>query len=275
MASVSKTSGLAVAVTSGKGGVGKTSVTVNLALALAGLGHTVGVLDADFGLGNLDVMLGLTPGAHVGDVLAGDKSWRDVVVPGPKGIQVIPAGSGIRGLTSLTPSHWRRLTDVIASASAAFDFLLIDTAPGIADNVLELVRLADRVLVVTTYEPTSVVDAYAMTKLLSNLHGADRTRDLGIVVNDARTQSDAQAVFRQLDAASRRFLKRDLKYCGCIVHDQHVADAVLEQKPVLATRPASPASLGFRRLAMNVASWRPDGPIARAEFERMEAPRCA
>jgi flagellar biosynthesis protein FlhG len=272
MASSHTRSGLAVAVTSGKGGVGKTSITVNLALALAALGHTVGVLDADFGLGNLDVMLGLTPGAHVGDVLAGDKSWREVVVPGPSGIQIIPAGSGIRGLTALSPSHWSRIADVIVSASAAFDFLLIDTAPGIGDNVLELVRLADRVLVVTSFEPTAVVDAYAMTKLLVT---ADRTRDLGIVVNTARTQSDAQAVFRQLDAAARRFLKRDLKYCGCIVHDQHVADAVIAQRPVLTTKPASPASLGFRRLAMNVASWRPDGPIARAEFERMEAPRCA
>ena len=263
---------MVVAVTSGKGGVGKTCITVNLALALKSLGHTVAVLDADFGLGNLDVMLGLTPGAHVGDVLAGEKSWRDVVVPGPSGIQIIPAGSGIRGLTALTPAHWSRITDVIASASAAFDFLLLDTAPGIGDNVLELVRLADRVLVVTSYEPTAVVDAYAMTKLLVS---ADRTRDLGIVVNAARTQSEAQAVYRQLDAAAKRFLKRDLKYCGSIVHDPQVADAVIAQRPVMSVKPASPASLGFRRLAMNVASWRPDGPIARAQFERMEAPRCA
>ena len=267
--------GLAVAVTSGKGGVGKTSIAVNLALALSGLGHKVGVLDADFGLGNLDVMLGLTPGAHLGDVLAGDKPWRDVVVDGPSGVQIIPAGNGIRALTSLTPAQWGKVVDVIASASAVFDFLLIDTAPGIADTVLDLVRLADRVLVATSCEPTAIVDAYAVAKLLMNSQGADRARDLGIVVNDARTMSDAQAVFRQLDAASKRFLKRDLKYCGCIVHDQHVADAVIEQRPVMAGRPASPASLGFRRLAMTVASWRPDGPIARAEFERMEAPRCA
>jgi len=267
--------GLAVAVTSGKGGVGKTSITVNLALALRGLGHTVAVLDADFALGNLDVMLGLTPGAHVGDVLSGDKTWRDVAVSGPSGIQIIPAGSGIRALTAFSPAHWRRIADMIASVTKAFDFLLIDTAPGIADNVLELTRSADRVLVVTTYEPTAIVDAYAMTKLLSHMHGSDRTRDLGIVVNDARTASDAQAVFRQLDAAARRFLNRTLKYCGCIVHDSHVADAVIDQRPLMTTRPASPASLGFRRLAMHVASWRPDGPIARAEFERMEAPRCA
>jgi len=272
MANLPRTSGLAVAITSGKGGVGKTSVTVNLALALTGLGHSVAVLDADFGLGNLDVMLGLTPGAHVGDVLAGDKSWQEVVVDGPGGVQIIPAGSGIRGLTSLSPMHWTRVADLVASAAAAFDFLLIDTAPGIGDNVLELVRRADRVLVVTSYEPTAIVDAYAMTKLLT---AADPARDLGIVVNDARNTSDAQAVFRQLDAAARRFLRRDLKYCGCIVHDQHVADAVIEQRPVVSARPASPASLGFRRLALSVAGWRPDGPIARAEFERMEAPRCA
>ncbi len=268
----SRTSGMAIAVTSGKGGVGKTSVTVNLALALAALGHSVGVLDADFGLGNLDVMLGLTPGAHVGDVLTGDKSWQDVLVSGPGNIKVIPAGSGIRGLTSLTSSHWNRVSDLITSASQTFDFLLIDTAPGIGDNVLELINRADRVLVVTSFEPTAIVDAYAMTKLLN---AADPTRDLGIVVNAARSTSDAQAVFRQLDAAARRFLRRDLKYCGCIVHDQNVADAVIAQRPVMSTRPASPASLGFRRLAMSVAAWRPDGPIARAAFERMEAPRCA
>jgi flagellar biosynthesis protein FlhG len=270
--SIGRPRGLTIAITSGKGGVGKTSLAINLAVSLAGLGHRVGLLDADLGLGNVDVMLGLTPGAHLGAVLSGERKLSDIAIDGPAGVRVIPAGSGIRAMTALTPMLRQRLFDLMDTARAELDFLLVDTAPGIWDNVLDLAERADRVVVMTSYEPTAIVDAYAVAKLLN---AAAPGRELGIVVNAARHAADGQSVFHQLDTAARRFLKRDLRYYGCIVHDPNVGSAALEQRPVVTQSPNSPASQCFRRLAIRVAGWVPDRPVTAAEFERMEAPRCA
>ena len=139
--------------------MGKTNVAINLAVSLARLGHRVGILDADFGLGNIDVMLGLTPILHLGHLLSGERQLEDIVLDGPLGVQIIPAGTGIRALTALTSSQWVRLQDLIKRVALGLDFLLIDTAAGISDNVVELLLLAERVLVVTSFEPTAVVDA--------------------------------------------------------------------------------------------------------------------
>jgi flagellar biosynthesis protein FlhG len=264
--------GISVGVTSGKGGVGKTSVAVNVAASLATLGYRVGLLDADFGLGNVDVMLGLTPGAHVGAVLAGEASLGSVLLDGPGGLRVIPAGSGIRALTSLTPDQWTRLGHLIASATSELDFLLVDTAPGIWDNVIDLARLLDRTVVVTSHEPTAIVDAYAMAKLLT---AAAPHREIGVVVNAARDARDGHTVFRQLDAAAHRFLKRRLRYDGYVVRDPKVSESTVDQRPVVTFAPEAPASRCFRRLALRLANWLPDAPVTSLEFERMEAPRCA
>jgi flagellar biosynthesis protein FlhG len=206
-----------IAITSGKGGVGKTSIAINLAVALARLGHKVGLFDADFALGNVDVMLGLTPRAHLGSVLAGDRSIDDITIDGPSGIKVIPAGSGVRALTNLTDLQWQRLATALDEASASLDFLVIDTASGISDNVLDLVDLTDYALVVTSYEPAAVVDSYATVKLIS---AADRTRDIGIVVNASKDAAEAELVFRQLSLAADRFLERSPAYDGYIVRDR-------------------------------------------------------
>jgi len=278
--------GAMVAITSGKGGVGKTSLTVNLAASLARFGHRVGILDADLGLGNVDVMLGLTPGSHLGAVVAGEQTLDDITVEGPDGVRVIPAGSGIRALTSLTPVQWARLADAVVAVTADLDFLLVDTAPGIDDTVLDLARLADRVIVVTSYEPTAMVDAYAMVKLL--LAGGPET-EIGVVVNAARNAKEGQVVFQQLDAAAKRFLGRGLRYYGFIARDPNVGEAVLDQRPLVSQRPDSAASRCFRTLALRVANWPTRGPAASAarptpvppppsalvDFERLEAPRCA
>jgi flagellar biosynthesis protein FlhG len=160
--------GTIIAITSGKGGVGKTNVVINLAASLARLGHRVGVIDADFGLGNIDVLLGLTPAFHLGHVLSGEKTLTDITLQGPLGVKIIPAGSGIRALTALNDVQWRRLRTVIQTISADLDFLLIDTAAGVSDNVVELLLLAERVLVVTSFDPAAVVDAYAVIKILTH-----------------------------------------------------------------------------------------------------------
>jgi len=273
-----------IAITSGKGGVGKTSIAINLAVALARLGHKVGLFDADFSLGNIDVMLGLTPRLHLGAVLSGEHAIADVTIDGPSGIRVIPTGSGVRALTALTDLQWQRLATALDEAGKSLDFLVIDTASGISDNVLDIVDLADYALVVTSYEPAAVVDAYATVKLIS---AADRSRAIGIVVNASKDAVEADLVFRQLALAAERFLGRPLRYDGFVVHDPQLHEAALDQSPVVGRDDAGPAGRCFRRLAQRLATSRPSGgspwPARHdaaviphmLETVNPEAPRCA
>ena len=248
--------GSVLAVTSGKGGVGKTNVVINLASSLARLGHRVGVLDADFGLGNIDVMLGLTPMFHLGHLLTGEKTLDDIVVEGPLGIRIVPAGTGIRSLTALTARQWASLREVVRVISADLDFLLIDTAAGISDNVVELLLTAERVLVVTSLEPTAVVDAYAVIKIVT---AADPVKEVGLIVNAVRDANEAGLVFRQLEMATSRFLKRTLRFYGFVVQDPLVREAVLGQRPIVDHLPQAPASRCFRVLASRLAGLTPPG----------------
>jgi flagellar biosynthesis protein FlhG len=276
--------GSIIAITSGKGGVGKTSVVINLAASLARLGHRVGVIDADFGLGNVDVQLGLAPEFHLGHVLSGEKTVDEVAVAGPHGINIIPAGSGIRALTHLGKEQWATFEAIIRDISARLDYLLLDTAAGISDNVIELLKLAERIVVVTNFEPAAVVDAYAVVKIVS---GAAPNKEVGIVVNASRDGDEAGQVFRQLDVASSRFLNRRLRYLGFVVNDTAVRDSILEQRPVVSHVPQSSASRCFRVLASRLAGMTPGGnagiriasratiETARPQFFAQEASRCA
>jgi flagellar biosynthesis protein FlhG len=247
-----QTSSLAtvLAVTSGKGGVGKTNVTVNVGLSLARLGYRVGILDADFGLGNVDVMLGLTPHAHIGHVLIGEKALAEIVMTGPLGIQVIPASSGLQTLTTMNPSQRARLREVLDEFRRQLDFLLIDTAAGISDNVVETVCFAERVVLVTSLEPSSVVDAYATAKVLTQTSPAI---EIGVVVNSVRDGDEASLAFKQLDIAASRFLGRPLRYYGFIAEDRAVRDAVLVQRAVVDHLPQAVSSRCFRILASRLA----------------------
>lgn len=245
-----------IAVTSGKGGVGKTSLAVNLAVSMARLGHRVGILDADFALGNIDVLLGLTPQAHLGAVLDGTLTLTDVTLDGPAGIRVIPAGSGVRALTTLDDDRWTRLVESVDEISRELDFLIIDTATGIGDTVLDVVGLADYVLVVTSFDPASVVDAYAIIKLVTN---ANATTPIGVVVNTARDPEEGHLVFRQISSAAERFLGRSLRYDGHVLEDRSVKDATLAQLPLVGGEAAGPASRDIRRLACRLTASRPSG----------------
>jgi flagellar biosynthesis protein FlhG len=250
--------GTVLAVTSGKGGVGKTNVVVNVAAALARLGHRVGVIDADFGLGNIDVVLGLTPAFHLGHCLAGERSLEEITVTGPLGIRIVPAGTGIRAMTSLTPEQWQRLGALVTRIAADLDFLLIDTAAGISSNVIDLLSLADRVVIVTSPEPAAIVDAYAVVKILT---GTAPHRELGLIVNSSRDGDEAAVVFRQLDIAATRFLGRGLKFHGFVVQDPALRDAVLGQHPIVDYMPQAPSSRCFRVLASRLAGGVPATPL--------------
>jgi flagellar biosynthesis protein FlhG len=271
-----------IAVTSGKGGVGKTTLAVNLAIALARMNRQVGVLDADFALGNVDVMFGITPIAHLGAVLTGEKRLMDVAATTAAGVQVYPAGNGIRSLAALGPQQWRRLEDGIADVASGLDYLLIDTGPGIGDTVMHIARATDRVIVVTSNDPTAMVDAYAMVKLLLS---AAPDRELGLVVNMVKSPAEGLLVARQLNAAVRRFLNGSIRYYGHVDQDARVHASVLEQRPLLAAGVDTPASRCYRRLAVRAGAWTLPDPMSMAavpaqgmsaeEFARTEAPLCA
>jgi flagellar biosynthesis protein FlhG len=265
-----------LAVTSGKGGVGKTNVTINVAIAMARLGLRVGVLDADFGLGNIDVLLGIAPGAHVGHLVAGEKKLQDVVVRGPHGITIIPASSGLQSMTSLTGLQRDRLLAALDLACRDLDFLLIDTAAGISDNVMEMLKLAERVVLVTSLEPSAIVDAYALTKVLT---GADPAKEIGVVVNGAKTAEEAGLAYRQIETATRRFLKRSVAYYGHITDDPAVRESVLVQRAIVDHLPQSPASRCYRIVASRLAGLGPaQGGLrlaARGLASTEEVPQCA
>ena len=214
-------------------------------------------------------------------MLTGEKNITDIAIQGPLGVKIIPAGSGIRELTALNAVQWRRFHKIIQTVSAELDFLLIDTAAGISDNVVDLLQLAERVLVVTSYDPAAIVDAYAMIKILTT---AARKKDIGIVVNATKDADEAGVVFRQLDIAATKFLDRSLRFDGYIVSDPGIREAVLGQRPIVDHLPQAPASRCFRILASRVAGFTPDGGASRGSGAHpyvmspalsLEATRCA
>jgi flagellar biosynthesis protein FlhG len=269
---------LVLAVTSGKGGVGKTNLAINVSVALSRLGHRVAIVDADFGLGNVDVMLGLAPQGHVGHLLTGERTLDEVLVEGPRGLQVLPAGSGVQPLTSLTDTQRARFDAAIDEARARFDFIVIDTATGISSNVIDVLHLAHHVLLVTSLDPSALVDAYALAKVLWRT--AARA-DIGLIVNRVEDGAEGRLAFRQLDRAATRFLGQHLRYFGYIPRDPAVRDAMLHQAALVDHLPQTPASRGFRLLANRLASLNtgPGGvrllPVAGDAGCMIEVPQCA
>jgi flagellar biosynthesis protein FlhG len=252
----------AIAVASGKGGVGKTNVVANLAVALRRRGKRVIVIDADLGLANLDTLLGLNPRATIRHVLRGECTIQDVLVEGPEGIQIVPAASGFEEMTQLTLGQRLLLLDQVDSLEGAFDVLLLDTGAGISPNVLFFAMAAQETMVVLTPEPTALTDAYALIKVLSSRYAE---HGFGILVNMARTEWEARKTFTHLARVAERFLHVSLRYVGHIPYDPEVPEAVRRQQPVSQLAPAAPASRAFDDLAEYVlaapATPRPKGGL--------------
>jgi flagellar biosynthesis protein FlhG len=238
-----------LAVTSGKGGVGKSNVAVNVSLELAALGHKVSLLDADLALANADVLLGLNPQYHLGHVLSGQRELKEIVIEVDEGLRLIPGGSGIEELANLGRAQRARLVAELQELESEADCMIIDTAAGIAENVMGMLRAADDVILVTTPDPTSVVDAYAMIKVLSQ---QSPLKPIWIIVNDVVGIGDADRIFSQLQTATRRFLDRKLAFLGTIPRDAELAEAVREQVPVVRYAPETPASRSLRLIARQI-----------------------
>ncbi len=239
-----------LSIGSGKGGVGKTNVVANLAVAFSRLGKRVMVLDADLGLANVDVLFGLAPKFTIQHVFNGEKELSDVVLTGPEGIQVLPASSGIPELTSLHPSEKLFLLGEMEQLNNSIDYLLIDTAAGISDNVLYFNMVAQQRIIVVTPEPTSITDAYALIKVLANRHDI---KYFSILVNWAADEKEARKVYHQLTFVSDKFLGGlSLDFLGHIPRDEAVPRAVNKQKTVLQLFPGSEASKSLMNIAQNI-----------------------
>lgn len=248
--SAQKTKGIRViSVTSGKGGVGKSNVVSNLAIALSSIGKKVLVIDGDLGLGNLDVLLGLSPAFNLNHVFNGEKSITDILVDGPMGIKIIPAGSGIQEFTTLGQHEKLKLLDEMDMLDEQFDILIVDTEAGISENVTYFTAAAQEIIVVVTPEPTSITDVYALIKLLASRYSEHHFK---VLVNMAKDSEDALEVFRKLANVAGRFLDISLDYLGCVVKDEKVVEAVKRQRAVTELFPDSEASACFATLAKRV-----------------------
>ncbi|GGC75282.1 MinD/ParA family protein [Marinobacter halophilus] len=253
-----------IAVTGGKGGVGKSNVSVNLGIALAQKGRRVVLLDADLGLANIDVLLGITANRNIHDVLNGDCDLKDVLVNGPGGIKIVPASSGTQRMTQLSSMEHAGLINAFSELGDQIDVLIVDTAAGISEGVVSFLRASQELLLVVCDEPTSITDAYALIKLMNRDYGTDRFR---ILANQVRNEQEGRHLYEKLTRVTERFLDVALQYVGIVPYDEAVKKAVQRQRAVLEAYPRAKASLAIRALADKVDSWPlPSSPRGHLEF---------
>lgn len=241
-----------IAVSGGKGGVGKTNVSLNTAIALAQEGKRVLVLDADLGLANVDVMLGLRVQRNLSHVLSGECELDDIIITGPAGINIIPATSGTQSMVDLTPSEHAGLIRAFSDMDTAFDVLIVDTAAGISDMVLSFCRASQDVMLVVCDEPTSITDCYALMKLLSRDHDMFKFK---VVANMVRSPREGQQLFGKLTKVTDRFLDVALDLVAVVPFDENIRKSVRKQQAIVEAFPDSPAALAFKSLAKKIIEW--------------------
>jgi len=240
-----------LAVSSGKGGVGKTNIVANLACALAKRNKKVLVVDADLGLNNIDILLGLAPKFNIGHVLSGEKNVEEIIIEGPADIQLLPAGDGLQELTQLDSEKKVMLMEELDRVSNGYDFLIFDTGAGISTNVTYFCSAAHDILLVATTEPTSLTDVYALIKILHTKHAQKHFR---MIINSVESEREAQLIFRNLIAVTDRFLPNvSVEYLGYIMSDLNVPKAVRQQKAFVELYPHTKVSRCINRLAQKLA----------------------
>ena len=239
-----------ISFTSGKGGVGKTNSLINIGLALVNEGRRVLILDADLGLANVDILLGLTPKYTLEDLLYNQKNIEDIIVESENGLSVIPAGSGVLSLLNLDANKKSLIISEVERIAKDYDYLLIDTGAGISDDVLFFNTVAMEVVCVINSEPTSLTDTYSLIKVLSQRG----EKDFSILVNNVKNETEAKNAYKKLFMAVEKFLRVKLKYVGFIPSDPIVNEAILEQKAFVDMYPSSEVSRKVVSLTKNMDS---------------------
>lgn len=239
-----------ISVTSGKGGVGKTSFSVNLAIQLKRMGKRVVILDADFGLSNVEVMLGIRPKYNLADLIFNDKSIEDIVTMGPLDIGFISGGSGVQELVNLDKERIKMLISKIAMLDSLFDVIIIDTGAGISDAVLEFVLSSPEIVLVATPEPTSITDAYALLKAVNRKKEFDASqKKIRILSNKVESSSEGEEIYNKLNTVASKFLNIPLEYVGYILNNVKVSRAVIDQKPLSITDPEGETARAIQEIA--------------------------
>lgn len=254
-----------LAVTSGKGGVGKSNTTVNLAIALASAGARVVVLDADLGLANVEVLLGLNSLFNLQHVINGEKSIRQIVVRAPGGFELVPGSSGIMKLADLNASARQNILLGLRDLQEDADFVIVDTMAGIGQNAVAFAAAADEILLVTTPEPSSILDAYATVKIVYALRDDAVFR---VIVNMAGGENQAWAVADKLSSVAQQYLSRRLSYLGYVPRDPHVSQAVMQTRPFLLQYPTCPAARCVQELASRILRQQPAAETRSGGFLR-------
>ena len=244
-----------ISVTSGKGGVGKTTVVTNLAYIFSQLGKKVFVLDADVGLANIDVMLGLTPEYNLQHVFSGEKKLKDIIIEGPGGIKIFPSSSGVQELSELTQEQKLYLLSEFSSLQDAIDIFIIDTGAGISSNVMYFTMAAQEKIIVVTPEPTSITDAYAVMKVMSQKYSV---KSFNLIINEAKDESEANALYNNLSSVAERFLNISVDCIGYILNDTCIPTAVRKQKLASVLYPEARASMCFVKLAREIMERQPE-----------------
>lgn len=253
-----------IAVTSGKGGVGKTNVSVNLSVALARSGERVVLMDADLGLGNVDVLLGLQSRGNLSHVLSGEATLDEIMLEGPEGIGILPAASGVASMAGLTAAENAGLISAFSGMRWPVDTLVVDSAAGIADSVVRFAEAASEVVVVVCDEPASITDAYAVIKVLSREHDVTRFH---VVANMVRDAAEGRRLFEKLSVAAKRFLDVTLTHMGSVPFDDYLRRAVQRQKTVVQLYGGAKSTRAFTAMADKVNQWPvPRGPQGQLQF---------
>ena len=236
-----------IAVSSGKGGVGKTNVVVNLAIACQRMGRKVLIFDADLGLANIDIIFGLNPKHNIEEIIKGEKRLSQIIVKGPEGVAVIPASSGVQELAHLTEGQKINLLNEFDTLNNMFDMLLIDTGAGISSNVIYFNSAAEERIIVLTPEPTSITDAYALLKVMFYRHGV---KNFFLLLNMVRDEKEAKSVYKNLSKVVARFIGGiSIDYAGFIPTDNLLQEAVSRREPVVCCCPDASSSISFKELA--------------------------
>lgn len=246
----SKPKARVITVTSGKGGVGKTSISINLAIQLTRLGKRVVVFDADFGLANIEVMLGVRPQYNLADMMFRGKDLADIITQGEEGISFISGGSGIQELASMNREQVMFLTSRLIALDKYADVIIVDTGAGISDSVLEFVLASTEVLLVATPEPTSITDAYALLKALNRkAEFVKEHTSIKMISNRVKNEAEGQNVYEKMSVVSEKFLNIPITYLGPVPMDEQISKAVMRQKPVSVINPDAPSAKAIKQIA--------------------------